>query len=103
MIELSTETYILYNRTIIRGRNVVIQNVRGAKRPGPKRPGAKRPGPKKVPRQNVLVAKRTGPKSPGRNVLVQKSQWTKRPGPKYQGRNVLVQKGRGRNVLVRNV
>ena len=29
MTKLSTETYILYNKTIIRGRNVLVQNVRG--------------------------------------------------------------------------
>ena len=29
MTELSTETYILYNKTIIRGRNVLVQHIRG--------------------------------------------------------------------------
>ena len=29
MTELSTETYILCNKTIIRGRNVLVQNVKG--------------------------------------------------------------------------
>ena len=51
MTELSTETYILCNKTIIRGRNFLVQNDRLGKRPGPeipganpKRPMAKRPG-----------------------------------------------------------
>ena len=51
MTELSTETYILCNKTIIRGRNFLVQNDRLRKRPGPeipegnpKRPVAKRPG-----------------------------------------------------------
>ena len=48
MTELSTETYILHNKTIIRGRNVLVQkdpwiNVLAAKRLGPKRPVDKRP------------------------------------------------------------
>ena len=46
MTELLTESYILYNKTIIRDRNVLVQKL-GAKCPGPKRPGEKRPGPKR--------------------------------------------------------
>ena len=75
MTELSTETYILYNKTIIRGRNVLVQHVRGAKRPGPKRPGAKRQCPK--------VPKRPGPKSSGAKHPGPKSQEVKRPSPKF--------------------
>ena len=95
MTELSTEKYILYNKTIIRGRNVLVQHVRGrnilvrnvrkrnvlgAKRPVPKRTTAKRPGPKSLG-QNGQVQN-----IKGRNVLVQKRQGVKRPGPKKKVR-----------------
>ena len=64
MTELSTKTNILYNKTIIRGRNVLVQNVRS---------------------RNVLVRNVRE-----RNVQVQKVPWrnlldTKRPGPKRPG------------------
>ena len=94
--ELSTEKYILYCKTIIRGRNVLVQSNRG-----------RNILVQTVRERNVQVqkslgetsrSKKSGAKHPG-----PKSQGAKRPGLKYQGRNVLVQKGRSDTSWTKNV
>ena len=110
MTEFSTETYILYNRKIIRRRNGLVQNISG-----------RNVVVRNVRERNVQVQKSRGETSCVQNVHVQKNPGAKRPGlksirpgPKYQGakrpgpkedreQNVLDQKWQGRNDLVRNV
>ena len=102
MTELSTETYILYNKTINRGRNVLVQNVR-AKRLGPKRPGAKRPGSK------CPAAKRPGCGTSRSKESGIETSWSKISGGKTsrskisRGETLWTKNVRGRNDLVRNV
>ena len=84
MTDLSTETYILYNKTIIRGRNVLVQNVRG-ETSWSETSGKRNVQVQNVPWRNVLGAKRLGPESPWVKRPGPKSQEAKRPGLKYQG------------------
>ena len=77
MTELSTETYILYNKTNFQGENVLVRNVRG---------------------QNVQVQN-----IKGRNVMVQKGSERNVLDQKYQGRNNLVRNIRERNVPVQKI
>ena len=99
MIELSTETNILYNKTIIRGRNLLVQRVRG------RNVRERNVHVQKVPWRNILGAKRPGPKRPA----CPKSPVTKRPWCETSrsktsgGRNILVLNLRGQNVQVQNI
>ena len=96
MTELSSETYILYNKTIIWGHNVLVQMWGGGGET--KRPAAKCP--KKSRGETSWVRNIQVQNVRGRNVLVKisagvgvgrgkrpdpKYQRAKRPGPKRQG------------------
>ena len=93
MTEISTETYILYNKTIIKGRKVLVQNARGETF-CPKRPRAKRPGPgpsahfRSFRTRSVNLAK----------LFLGETVWSQKSGE----RNVKVQNVRGLNVQIQN-
>ena len=90
MTELSTETYILCNKTIIRGRNVLVQqNVRErnaqVKSPVTKPLGFETSRSETSGGRNVRGAKRPGPYYQGVKRPRPKYQGAKRPGLKRQG------------------
>ena len=98
MTELSTETYISYNKTVIMGQNVLVQKGRGWNVPDQTCQKGETTW-SETSRSETSRSKKVW----GRNVQVQKVRGRNFLVQNVSGRNIQVQNVRGRNVLVQNV
>ena len=122
MTGLSSETYILYNKIIIWGRNVLVQNIRGetswSETSGSETSRSKKPSGEMSCVRNVQVPKVRGKMSRSK-ISRGETSWSKKTGSEtswtknvswrndmvrnVRERNINVQNVRGWNILVQNV